>query len=66
MRQNPVNRIGTVDMKGRRVWLLSEKGAAMAGFPLGGNTVFEIGKINGVEVLVVGNGNGVWAYRVNQ
>lgn len=57
-------RIGTVDKKGRRIWLLDHQGKTMPGFPLGGNTVFEFGQLNGVEMLVVGNGNGVWAYRV--
>jgi len=57
-------RIGLVDPQRRRVWLLDEAGKTMAGFPLGGNTVFEFGLLNGVNMLVVGNGNGVWAYRV--
>lgn len=57
-------RIGTVDKKGRRIWLLDNRGKTMPGFPLGGNTAFEFGSLNGVEMLVVGNGNGVWAYRV--
>ncbi|MFN0036796.1 MAG: DUF3352 domain-containing protein [Saprospiraceae bacterium] len=61
---NKNNRIGTVDLRGRRVWLLDSKGETAAGFPLGGNTPFEFGLLNGVEMLVVGNGNGVWAYRV--
>ncbi len=58
------NRIGTVDRLGRRVWLLDDKGKTVAGFPLGGNTLFELGHLNGVDMLVVGNGNSVWAYRV--
>jgi len=58
------NRIGTVDKKGRRIWLLNNQGKTMPGFPLGGNTAFEFGSLNGVEMLVVGNGNGVWAYHV--
>ncbi|MBC7774353.1 MAG: hypothetical protein H7246_02860 [Phycisphaerae bacterium] len=58
------NYIGTVDRQGRRVWLLDSKGNVAAGFPLGGNTAFEFGRLNGVDMLVVGNGNSVWAYRV--
>lgn len=61
---SPNNRIGTVDQKGRRVWLFDANGKRFPGFPLGGNTSFEFGTVNGVEVLVVGNVNGVWAYRV--
>ena len=56
--------IGTVDTVGRRVWLLDSKGNTRAGFPLGGNTLFELGRIHGVEMLVVGHVNGVWAYRL--
>jgi len=58
------HRIGIVDPQRRRVWLLDEAGKTLAGFPLGGNTIFEFGHLNGVNMLVVGNGNGVWAYRV--
>ena len=58
------NQIGTVDSVSRRVWLLDSKGNTQAGFPLGGNTRFELGRINGVDMLVVGNVNGVWAYRL--
>ena len=58
------NYIGTVDKQGRRVWLLDSKGNVAAGFPLGGNTAFEFGRLNKVDMLVVGNGNSVWAYRV--
>jgi len=60
----PNNRIGTVDQKGRRVWLFDAQGKRVVGFPLGGNTPFELGRVNGVDMLVVGNVNGVWAYRV--
>jgi outer membrane protein assembly factor BamB len=60
----PNRRIGSVDQRGRRVWLFNEKGQALPGFPLGGNTPFVLGEINGVEMLVAGNGNTVWAYRV--
>jgi hypothetical protein len=56
--------IGTVDSVSRQVWLLDSKGNTHAGFPLGGNTRFELGSINGVDMLVVGNINGVWAYRL--
>jgi hypothetical protein len=60
----PHNRIGTVDKRGRRIWLLDKQGKTAAGFPLGGNTKFDFGQLNGVEMLVVGNGSSVWAYRV--
>ncbi len=58
------NSIGTVEKNGRHVWLLDNKGKAAAGFPLGGNTRFEFGVLNKVDMLVVGNGNSVCAYRV--
>ncbi|MDO8365582.1 MAG: hypothetical protein Q7T20_02210, partial [Saprospiraceae bacterium] len=57
------NKIATVD-HGRRIWMLDNKGKVLPGFPLGGNTKFEFTQINGVEMLVVGNNNGVWAYRL--
>ncbi|MFN0173685.1 MAG: DUF3352 domain-containing protein [Saprospiraceae bacterium] len=58
------SKIATVDERGRRIWMLDNKGKMLPGFPLGGNTKFEFALINGVNMLVVGNGNGVWAYRV--
>ena len=58
------NHIGTVDRQGRRVWMLNNQGNVLPGFPLGGNTTFELGRLNGVDMLVVGNGNSVWAYRL--
>lgn len=58
------NHIGTVDKLGRRVWLIDSKGKIASGFPLGGNTAFEFCRLNNVNMLVTGNGNGVWAYRV--
>lgn len=57
-------RMGTVDARGRRIWLLDPTGKTASGFPLGGNTMFVFGQSNGVEMLMVGNGSGVWAYRV--
>jgi Protein of unknown function (DUF3352)/PQQ-like domain len=58
------NRIGTVNTQGRRLWLLDKKGNTIAGFPLGGNTEFRLTRLNGVDMLVSGNINGVWAYRL--
>lgn len=60
----PHHRIGTVDQRGRRIWLFDEQGKPRPGFPLGGNTSFVLYVINGVEMLITGNGNAVWAYRV--
>lgn len=60
----PGNRIGAVDQKSRRIWLINAQGQSPEGFPLGGNTLFSLGDLNGVETLVVGNWNAVWAYRV--
>ena len=62
----PNNRLGVVDKFGRRVWLLDSQGKILPGFPLGGNTAFEFARLHGVDMLVVGNGNGIWAYRVRQ
>ncbi len=62
MTQN--HQIGTVDKQGRRVWLLDNKGNTIPGFPLGGNTAFEFCRLNEVNMLVSGNVNGVWAYRL--
>lgn len=58
--------IGTVDLRGRRICLLDKNGKIAPGFPLGGNTPFSFFQQNGVNRLVAGNGNGVWAYRVKQ
>lgn len=55
--------LGTVDKHGRRIWLLDSDGKCLPGFPLGGNTKFETCQLNGVDMLIVGNGNSVWAYR---
>ncbi len=60
------HQIGTVNKQGRRVWLLDNKGNTVPGFPLGGNTAFEFCRLNEVDMLVSGNVNGVWAYRVRQ
>lgn len=61
----PANhQIGLVDIQSRRIWLYHGNGKKAAGFPLGGNTAFQFVQINGVKILVVGNGNGVWAYRM--
>jgi hypothetical protein len=60
----PGARIGTVDKREKRVWALDAKGQTLPGFPLGGNTVFDIGPLNGAQVLTVGNATSVWAYRV--
>ena len=58
------NHLATVDTRGRRIWLLDRNGKALPGFPLGGDTAFEFGRLNDVKMLVVGNGNGIWAYRM--
>lgn len=60
----PGARIGTVDKRERRIWMFDTKGRVQPGFPIGGSTVFEIGSLNGVQVLTVGNAAGVWAYRI--
>ncbi|MDX1911606.1 MAG: DUF3352 domain-containing protein [Saprospiraceae bacterium] len=60
----PDHRIGTVDLRGRRIWLFDQQGNPRPGFPLGGNTAFVLYTVNGVEILVTGNGNAVWAYLV--
>lgn len=56
--------IGLVNRKSRRVSLVQPSGKLAPGFPLGGNTDFVQGRLQDLRMLVVGNGMGVWAYRV--
>jgi len=58
------NQIGLVNRLGRRVSLVQASGKLAPGFPLGGHTAFVQGRLQEVRMLVVGNGMGVWAYRV--
>jgi hypothetical protein len=60
------NRIGTWSRSKRQVFLLNAAGELGAGFPLAGTTPFALTRSpgSGQEMLVVGNGSNVYAYKV--
>ncbi|MBK7870380.1 MAG: DUF3352 domain-containing protein [Saprospiraceae bacterium] len=58
--------VGAVSKSKRQIFLFNEEGQLIPGFPLGGNSTFFIADLlrNGQQVLVVANGDSVYAYRV--
>jgi len=58
-------RLGMLDQKARLIWMLDGRGQVQPGFPLAGSTAFRVMDWAGKgEVLIVGNGNNVYAYRL--
>jgi len=58
--------VGTVSAKKQQIFLLQEDGKIYPDFPLAGTTRFFIADLfgNGQQILVVANGDSVYAYRV--
>ncbi len=60
------SRIGTLSRAKRRIYLLDENGLPYPNFPIAGTTPFVMEDLFGEnkEVLVVANGNSIYAYRL--
>ncbi|MFN7116684.1 MAG: DUF3352 domain-containing protein [Saprospiraceae bacterium] len=58
---------GTVSAAKQQIFLLQEDGSIYPDFPLAGTTRFFVADLfrNGLKILVVANGDSVYAYRVN-
>lgn len=59
--------VGTVSAEKQQIFLLQEDGQVYSDFPLAGTTRFFIADLfqNGLKILVVANGDSIYAYRVN-
>lgn len=60
--------LGTLDKAKRRIYLLDKGGNLHPGFPLAGTTPFVLNQIftsREEHILIVGNGNALYAYKVN-
>ncbi len=63
----PEKRLGSLNRSKRQIWLLDGRGDVHPGFPLAGTTPFIISDLfqkNGGQVLVVGDGSSVYAYKI--
>jgi hypothetical protein len=61
------NRLGALSRKKRQIFLLDSKGKIHPDFPLAGTTPFVVSDFlqkNGGQVLVVGEGSSVYAYKI--
>ncbi|MDX1941345.1 MAG: DUF3352 domain-containing protein [Saprospiraceae bacterium] len=58
--------VGVVSKSKRQIFLCNGTGKLIPGFPLGGDSIFFIADLfrNGQQILVVANGDGVYAYRI--
>ncbi len=65
---NPKMYIGTFSKSANRVYLLDGKAQMYPDFPIPGTTPFQMGDLynDGKNVLVVANGNSVFAYKIKQ
>ena len=59
-------RIGTLSEKSKKIYLFNGRAKLFPDFPLSGTTAFQIADLynDGINVLVVGDGNSVFAYKL--
>jgi hypothetical protein len=65
---NDKMRLGTLSKSYRRAYLLNDKAKLFPDFPIPATTAFEVAELynDGKNVLIVGNGNAVFAYKLKQ
>ena len=67
MQDTPFDKFGGVDTKAGKIYLYSEKGELVAGFPLEGNTAFKLNDFlrDGSQSIIVGNHQKLVAYKID-
>jgi hypothetical protein len=56
--------IGAVDSKRKRIWMFDRDGNLLPGFPLGGQTPFELYREKDFQLLITTVNQEIWAYRI--